>query len=232
MVAPPSAKAELFTEKFWNRPSPGGKGDGNPDSIAQAVGYALTNWERADQEMAGIFIVMTGTDVASTGDAELITAATIANAAIRRAFGAIHTSTGRRDAITSAAEIHFGALWDNKEVKKSWMNLYTAIGRASILRDDLAHGIIWGKISLNGIVYGAFLMPPEYNSDRTHAFIKDEDDPLGFMRAKYRYTKANIETVSQKFATLREALNNYANVVTKRKGVIPLVEAILSEQRR
>ena len=75
-------------------------------------------------------------------------------------------------------------------------------------------------------------MPRDYNSDRTYAFIKDRDDPLGFMCAKYRYTAADINLVSTKFIRLREVLRNYTNMVTKRDDSIPLVATTVKQPEK
>ena len=59
MEKPPKIQS-IFPKGFWDRPSARSKGNSDPDEIAQAVGYALSNWEQVDQQMANIFIAMTG----------------------------------------------------------------------------------------------------------------------------------------------------------------------------
>jgi hypothetical protein len=45
---------------FWNRPPLRPQGDSDPRLTQQAVGYALSQWEHADQNLASLFSVMAG----------------------------------------------------------------------------------------------------------------------------------------------------------------------------
>lgn len=216
----------ILTPSYWKRTEPRDKGDfPNGNKIAQAVGYALSNWERMDQEMATLFITVAGPSEP------------IANHAVRRAYGSIESNTGRRKAIAEAAEVHFAVHWKNDAVRSSLTRLLETIGRASQRRDDIAHGIIWDQIAIRHddergrVEYGAFLLPPEYNSGRTHAFGDDgRKSFLLFEMTKYRYTSADINDIGRKFLQLGVCVSDYANLILKRDGKIPLVESILAEQ--
>src|SRR5262249_32790985 len=129
--------------------------------------------------------------------------------------------------VLAVAEIYFGAYWENKFVRQSLQDVINAMGRASKRRDDIAHGIIWGGIKIEHMDYGSFLMPPEYNTGRTFAFMPDTPDPLRLMRAKYRYTAANIENWGSKFIELRDAIIDYFKAIKREDGRFPVLEARL-----
>ena len=212
---PKPEKNPVFTERFWDRPIPQDRGDASGDLIAQAVGYALSHWEQADQALADLFVRVT----------EISGPITIS--AVRRAYGSIESNTGRRNAVLAAGEIYFGAYWNNKHIKQSLVDIINAVQWGSKRRDDIAHGIIWGLITVAGVGYGAFLMPPEYNTGRTHASVVDEPDPLRFTKTKYRYTSKDIWSVAEKFMILRKTINDYNNLIRREDGRFPALEAAL-----
>jgi hypothetical protein len=207
----------LFKETFWKRPEPRQKGDPDGSMICQAVGNALSAWEMAEGELARLFC--------------LVTRATTATSyrAVYRAFGAIHTNTGRRDVIAAAAEVHFSPYWENNKVRKSLTQVLEAVRHGSKLRDDIAHGMVASYV-VQHEDFGAFLAPPEYNQSRTHAEVQG-DDPLGFLRARYRYTSADILGIAAKFQKLHVAIANYSLKAMFQEGRIPIVEEILRAEQ-
>jgi hypothetical protein len=212
---PKPERKSIFTEAYWRRPEPKDMGDPNPDMIAQAVGFALSKWEETDQAMALLFMLMTECPTAQSYNA------------VRRAYGSIESNSGRRGAVEAAAEVYFGPYWANKYVKASLTDITTVVGLASKRRDDIAHGIIWGKIILDGKNYRSFLMPPEYNTGRTHAFWPDTPDPLRLMRAKYRYTASDIAACQNKFRDLRNEIIEYTQLIKREDGRFPALEMAL-----
>src|SRR5882672_10154588 len=155
-----SPKNPIFTKKpYWDRPASRKQGDPSGTLIFQAVGQALSSWERADQELATLFWILTG----CSEDA-------VASTAIKRAYGSIESNVGRRKAVLAVAEVHFRKYWHIKAVFHSINQILEAMSFASHRRDDIAHGIVQDGIVINGHNHGAFLMPPEYNTGRTHAF--------------------------------------------------------------
>jgi hypothetical protein len=188
--------------------------------IYQAVGRALSSWEQADQQLAMLFMVLTGCDdpVVST--------------AIRRAYGSIESNVGRRKAVRAVAEIHFRKYWEVKSVSNSIDHMLEAIAFASRRRDDIAHGIVIDGIVVNGDNHGAFLMPPEYNTGRTDAFWTDRDDPLGFMHAQYRYVANDVTVLAAKFNKLEEAIRDYMLGCIAVDGKIPVVEYLLQYEEK
>jgi hypothetical protein len=203
---PKPEKEPLFTERYWDRQTPSERGDPNGDIIAQAVGYALSSWESADQALAHLFIQLTECTTTNTFSA------------IRRAYGSIESNSGRRNAVTAAAEVYFGQHWQDKLVRQPFTDIINAVQWASKRRDDVAHGVIFSSITVDDTHYGAFLLPPEYNTGRTFAYIGDSADPLRIMRAKYRYTSANIREWQSKFSELAEAILIYTASLRGEEG--------------
>jgi hypothetical protein len=217
---PKISKNPLFSEAYWSRPDPRDQGDLRAEPIYQAVGVALSEWEKADQQLAHLFLVLTE----ATGRAFI---------AVRRAYGSIESNTGRRNAVLAAAEVFFGHYWNEQPIKNSLTSVVQCVGWASKRRDDIAHGVVVvHKDIFKGLAVidpgddrGAFLMPPEYNTGRINArFTESSDDhPLWFMRAKYRFTSEDILSMASKFTELQDVIRAYTLSIIKKDEAIPLV---------
>jgi hypothetical protein len=71
---------------------------------------------------------------------------------------------------------------------------------------------------------GCFLMPPEYKTDRTHAFAQHGGHPTALMRAEYCFTSKDIEDIALKFIAVRAAIGRLRQEVTKNnEGEMPLI---------
>jgi hypothetical protein len=187
-----------FPKDYWDAPEALPKGDVSPDQTYHAVGWALSGWETAEIILANIFLIMSECETQNSYNA------------VRRAFGSIESSAGRRKALEATAEIYFGHAWTNQLVKKTF-------GDASRRRDEIAHGVVI-PIAINSEPMGSFLFPPEYNTQRTHAYMNNLIDPLAFMRGKYRYTAPQIMEIGAKFSALRLRLLNYVFKIKKVNG--------------
>jgi hypothetical protein len=208
---------QVLSKAYWKRPAPRMQGDEKGYALYYSVGRALSSWERADQELATLFCILSGT----TEDAA-------ASLAIKRAYGSIESNTGRRKAVLVVAEIYFGKHWQISAVRSSITRLLEAISDASKLRDDIAHGIVKDGIVIEGKNHGAFLMPPEYNTGRTEAFWTDRSDPFGFMHAVYRHASADIMSIEAKVSQLRQTILQYTISCIRVDGKVPVVEKLTS----
>jgi hypothetical protein len=199
----------LFPKDYLARPKIDSKarGDATPDEIFHAVGLALTQSESAECALAMLFQVLSGAEPAG------------AFHALRRAFGSIEHSAGRRKALEATAEIYFGAYWANPLIKKPFNAFIKAFERGSSRRDEIAHGMAYSVV-INNEQMGAFLFPAEYNTQRTFPFAGSvADDPLAFSRAKYRYTAAIIRNFANAFGDLRTKVWEYIRSIKKVGGV-------------
>jgi hypothetical protein len=201
--AKPPSKYPVFEKAYWDRPPSRMKGDAEPSPIYTAIGCASSSWERAEQALADLFVVL----------ASAHHAAATYNA-VRRAYGSIHGNAGRRVAVRAAAETYFSPYWENKAVRQPLIDVINAFEWASPRRDDIVHGIVWGNITVDRDPYGSFLMPPEYNTGRTFASI-EEEGALGFLRAHYRYIGEDINKFASKFMELQRAVVEYTSSVAK-----------------
>jgi len=226
-------KDALFTKPYWDRPvpSPGEAGDASADPIFHAVGMALSTWESAECALATLFQVMSRAETAN------------AHNAVRRAFGSIESSAGRRKALEAAAEVYFAPDWENPVVKKPFKGLMLAFEEGSKRRDEIAHGMAYGVTSNNNHM-GSFLFPAEYNTQRTTPWMSNRDDPFAFTRAKYRYTSTMIHGLVKKFGELHGKVYEYISAIRMVNGVPAAVldarhgdgaakqiEALIAEQK-
>lgn len=220
-----------FPKGYFARSKPAAIGDSDADATFRAVGLALTNWELAETDLATLFSMLSGaTDVGAFN-------------AIRRAFGAIESSAGRRKAIEAAAEIYFSHDWKDSAVSGPFNGLMAAFRDASARRDEIAHGIVHA-LSVNNEQLGCFLYPAEYNTQRTHAWMAGDGDPFDFKRAAYRYTAGDIVEYARKFGELGGRVLSYTVSIRKiggtpavvldarlGDGAAEKVERMLAEQR-
>lgn len=199
-------EVRLFPKGYFGRCEPDATGDRDISTIFHAVGFALTNWEQAECALATLFYVVSN--------------ATEANAlnAVRRAFGAIESSAGRRRAIRAAAEIYFSHEWTNPIVSGPFNALIRAFDNGSARRDEIAHGTAYG-LQTDGVELGAFLYPAEYNTQRTHAWMGPHEDPFSLTKATYRYTSRNILDYAFKFSELRNKVWEYIASIRKIDGI-------------
>jgi hypothetical protein len=169
--------------------------------------------------MADLFIALAGCDEAAS------------RFAVRRAYGAIETTSLRCKAVQAAAEIYFAPWWNCETVRQSVTDIMNAVGWASHRRDDIAHGIVWLNILVDGKSHGGFLMAPEFNTDITHPTVEVENDPARFMRARYRYTSDDIYLIDYKFNVLFETIREYTTSIVKPAPgrLPPLIERMSSD---
>jgi len=158
---------------FWDRPPLREVGEPNADPIYLAVAKALSQWERAEEGFATLFQILIETR----------------SEAAARAYRSITNSTGRRQALRSAAEVTFTEKSIIEADREEFKDLITHFERASSRRDDIAHGIVMyesvsaedGKLIQPS---GWFLLVPYYNTSRTFAFPQETSDVFWY-RGKY-----------------------------------------------
>ncbi|WP_158756230.1 hypothetical protein [Dyella sp. S184] len=176
---------------------------------------------------------------------QVMSRAETANAhnAVRRAFGSIESSAGRRRALEAAAEIYFAQEWENPVVRKPFKSLMLAFEEGSKRRDEIAHGMAYG-VTFNSTPMGCFLFPAEYNTQRTTPWMGNADDPFAFSRAKYRYTSTMIHGLASKFGELWHKVIEYTPTIRMVNGTPAVildarfgdgtaqkVEAMLAEEK-
>jgi hypothetical protein len=178
-------------DKFWERPEPKSRGDDNEETIYIAQGRSLHRWEMLES----FFAIFFGYLVQSQ------------SLAARRAYGSIASARGRRDAIRAAAEIFFINHAVSKQDQERFDKLMRHFESASGRRNEIAHSVLMNVADL-----GWFILPPEYNTNKTLSGFKIEKAEYGILEmlpGKYRYTSADITHFYERFDLLRTALFSY-----------------------
>lgn len=191
-------KSPVLTPAYWKRPANENQGDENPHKVYEAVGFALTSWELMEEAFAELYLVLVKAPKASDNPT-------------RRAFGSIESNSGRRKAVEAAAEAFFRNLWDDKSIRSAFLNLTNGIAQGSKRRDDIAHGIVLGQV-IDGVSYGSFLFPPDYNTLRTNMYIRP-GDVLGHTGAVFRFTGSQVREFGFKFQQLQEDVRRYKGLL-------------------
>ena len=132
-----------------------------------AVGHALSNWEHVENAASILF----GHFVDSN------------SIAAQRAYGAIIGARARQSALRQASETYFllrrntfptsarGAIDVMKDCSTNFIHNYA---QASGRRNDIAHGIAHELSMSEGAEMSWFLVAPNYQSQRTANWIKDD----------------------------------------------------------
>ena len=201
----------ILVEHYWDRPVPREHGDADSKPIFHAVGYASTEWECADRTLIALFRelnpICRGFESAYT---------------MTRAYSSIESHRAQRIVLAATAEAYFSRHgeredferedferedferedFEREDLRQSVAGIIDAAAWAAERRDDIAHGIAWQSISVDGRNVGSFLMPPEYRCEGAPPAVPDADDPFGLARARYRYTSADILSFAAKFHDL------------------------------
>lgn len=178
---------------FFDAPTTRNKGDASPQAIHLAVGEALDVWEQVEQTFAGLFYTFCDGSHAAV-----------------RAYGSIMSGGGRGEALDAASVIYFAARDNDSDDRSCLSHLLNKFKSAGGLRNKIAHGTVI-RFEVDTRRFGVFLVPPGYNTGKTHAFrpAGTEADPLAWTGTKYRYTSEDIREMRNRFMTLGEKSGAY-----------------------
>jgi hypothetical protein len=195
-----------------NRPAPKDKGDESLIAIYTSVGLHLSSWEMLEMFMSMLFSTLIGS---------------YSHAAVR-AYGAISSANGRREALEQAGQVFFHENDLPKEFEKFFGKLMDHFREAGARRNEIAHGVA-SKLQIDNVSRGCFLAPPQYNSRKTVspfiAFRAPPDikaqDEFHMFGQKYRYTSNDVDH----FTTLLRQLSGCATELDR------LLHVAVSERR-
>jgi hypothetical protein len=180
-----SFSAPLMTLPNWQPPekkipSELYLGEREKDALHTRVGSAIDEWETLESALARIF-------------AHLVQSESLAAV---RAYG----TSGRKEALEVAAIEFFRGKSD--PMMADFYELFSAYGAAAQYRNNIAHGICYGRVYLGGKGAPAtwFLYPPHYNTRKRREGIKEAD-------ASYIYNAADILHCETRFKQLSDAAN-------------------------
>jgi hypothetical protein len=160
---------------------------------------ALTEWERAEQNMAQLFSHLVGNPgVYNTP-------------AAAKAYGSIESSSARIRMVRAAAEAFFGQHYANPKISKPLSLLLAAHEEASHRRNEVAHGVAHGPVQLNSKPLGTFLVAPNYHTDRNAGWLSSTpgDYWSSVTRSIYRYNERDLSEIADKFNKLSWAILHY-----------------------
>lgn len=185
---------------LWEHPDSKENGDDNSDTVFRSVGRALSTWEGVET----IFASMFGLFVESHSKAA------------ERAYGAITSNSGRREALKRAAEI-FSSKQGDKFPQNDFDLLMKHFCRAAVTRNEIAHGIVMSFV-IDNKPRGFFITPAPYNSRKTEARTlswwkevaeQSRADPFKVFGHDYRYTSADVDHFEKLFEELRKQASGF-----------------------
>ena len=205
----------ILIERYWDRPVPREHGDADSKPIFHAVGYASTEWECADRALIALF-----------RELNPICRGFVSAYTMTRAYSSIESHRDQRIVLAATAEAYFSRHgegferqdFEHQDLRQSVAEIIDAAAWAAERRDDIAHGIAWQSISVDGRDVGSFLMPPEYRCEGAPSPLPDADDPFGFARARYRYTSADILSFAAKFRDLEGVISDCRRKIFRASG--------------
>jgi hypothetical protein len=158
-------------------------GEIDKDALHTRVGSALDEWETLESSLALIFRHL----VESKSAASL------------RVYGAILSTRSRKEALQVAAAEFFRGKSDT--ISEKLNSLLNAYEKASQYRNNIAHGICYGWLYIDGKKTAApnwFLCPPNHNTRKRKNGIDNSE-------AEYIYKAADIEHCETRFKQLSSA---------------------------
>ncbi len=166
------------------------KGDTHEDVTFAAVGRALSQWERLEVALAGLFAAFVGGKKQE-------------EAIAMRAYGGVVASSARTVMINAAAETYFH-LFPNPSLQKLVDELLSELRNYGARRNEIAHGMV-----MNYSVYtppgrkpgtGCCLFPAHYNNKK----IKIGIGAKGLTgHPNYIYSSVEIDAYGVAFTKLR-----------------------------
>ena len=186
--------------EYWKPPPSKEKGDDSEIGILLGVGGALSQWEIIENHFAWLFAIFVESKTH----------------AARRAYGAVQSNSGRRHLLRNASEVFFTMRGVADEMRDQFGALLAHFERAATRRNEIAHGLCMG-FQFDNERFGHFLVPADYNSMKTSAFLTDatQEDRFAVLRMNYRYTSADIADFSNRFGELNKAVVEYGAALVK-----------------
>jgi hypothetical protein len=190
------AKKTPKQRKPWDRPEPIEPGDATPEPLYTAVGKALSNWEKIENQLANLFASFVGAQIKWRP------------APAVRAYGTIVSFKSRAAMLDAAAKAYFHSR-PKLGVDDRWRDLLRELEGFSDRRNDIAHGIVealYRQENESKIEY--FLMPGLYVSKKYPT-----DEPPA-----YWFTSAQVLQLAEQFSDLAASVRflRFA-LVTKRR---------------
>jgi hypothetical protein len=178
-------KSKKSTLKPWDRQDWPAHGDDNIDTTYQAVGRALSSWERLEGVLSLLF-------------ASLISG--LEESAARRAYNAVRTFEARAEMLSAAAESYFKK-HDDKIGKNKFNETLKEIRNYAARRNDIAHGVVdfFSTASFSSI--GAGVSYCQYPSYANSKHRTDSDAPT------YCYSSSELNYYSEKFTILQRPIS-------------------------
>jgi hypothetical protein len=135
----------------WASPPIPERGTVSEADIYWSVGRALSLWEYFEFHLAILFNVLSDQSIVSP--------------MVRRAYGAVASFGGRADLLNAAADAYF-AKFPDQTLKADVSKLLKTARRASIRRNDIAHGMVSAYNFENCKISDFVLLPAAYRTNR------------------------------------------------------------------
>lgn len=190
--------------KPWDRRPWPKRGSGSLSKLYAAVGAALSEWERFEDELSRIFAALVSDPMSLPA---------------QRAYNAVRTFEGRAEMLRAASEAYF-VLWPNSSLQVSLKGLLRDAICYSQRRNDIAHGVVSYFEALPWPAYPRWgkKPPKSFGFYPSNANFKDREigGPGGI--PTYCLTVAELDYFLQEFRKLRQpAINLAAQLVGHRR---------------
>jgi hypothetical protein len=177
-------------KQAWEVPPLPEKGDWSESGLFEAIGRALSAWERFEHSLADLYMAFLSPHVGGLP--------------AYRAYGSIITAKGRLEMIQVAGRAYFSTSPDAKGETglKQIIKLASDYGPR---RNELAHGIVGPYSSPAGHVRGVALHPSDYATNKQILRGGLEIETMWGPRAtipRYAYTSAEVKFFTRKFGEL------------------------------
>ena len=173
----------MVQRQDFTRPQPDPKGDATARVVFVSVGYALSQWEHAEEVLASLYSF-------------LASPARNSHASFR-AYGTLMATRPRRLMIEAAADVFFTNFPD-PDLPSRLTALLTIYADAGARRNEIAHGVVMGSSkqtaqnSYDEVFTDWFLVPALHNTNKTSNRLE----------AEYRFNSITIDRFAESFDKL------------------------------
>ena len=181
-------------------------GDLNVETTFTAIGRALTQWERFEYQLSGLFAVLVG-----AAENNVLPAS--------RAYGSVVTFNARTAMVKAAADAFF-LMYPNVELSARVMRVLKEAGEFAQRRNEIAHGVV--KVSHWPFTKetGSAQFPSDYATSKNRLDEQLLSLPAGTRRfPTYIYTSVEIGAFEKEFGRLAVTTSDlWSQVAAYRKS--------------
>ncbi|MBV6487247.1 MAG: hypothetical protein GHHEDOFH_01190 [Pseudorhodoplanes sp.] len=175
----------MVTKKDFKSVPLAPKGDSIAREVFLNVGYALSQWEHAEEMLASLYSWLCGPKMTH---------------AAFRSYGTLTATGPRRNMLRAAADVFF-MTFPSEALSDRLDDLLSVYIEAGARRNEIAHGVVMGGPQPGPLAGQWFLVPALHSTKKNTLQLE----------AEYRFNSAIIDELAKKFDAFQADIIAYRN---------------------